>query len=642
MAPSDNPTSNPFRASTGGGAGTVPPASMTPGPAAKPPAAVSQGGWGPGRVILAMFKTVVAVSVTMLAGIGLLLVVALVGLTMGLKELREATPIAPSMPDSIVLSMALTKPLAETRLSSGLSGLLDKNPTVTEFVRTLDAAGKDPRVKGLIMRIEPVPMSLATVQEMRDAIQRFRKTGKFARAFSLSLGDFTGGTGPYYLASAFDQIWLQPIGSLALTGIGMELPFAAKLLHRFHINFEAITREEYKSAMAHFTDEHISAPQKQAMDEMLDDMFGQLVDDIAKARNLDADTVRALIDKAPLSADSALEAGLIDHVGYRDEFLKDLPDTAVSLIRYYRQVEAKPAHGNGIALIEAAGPIVQGADRESAVLGGVMRIQQVVDALNDAAEDPDIIAVVLRLDSPGGSPAASEYVRHAVEQVKDAGKPVVVSMGRVAASGGYWIASGAGTLVAEPGTITGSIGVVSGKPDLSGFWAAYDVNWAELMRGENAGLSSSNQPFSKHGLATANQQIDGLYHQFLERVAESRGFSVEEARALAKGRVWTGRQAFQIGLVDALGGLDVAFDKAAAAAGTTTDKAVLVRYPETGNRIETAIQLLNELGGITQGLGTLSKLSTLAEQSGVPALVDALQQTEPAARLPLGAEPLPN
>jgi protease IV len=563
------------------------------------------------------------VVVFLFAGVGLMVVAGFFALSSQLRSIdAEAKPVLPSQ---IQLSMALTEGMPETRLGSGIAGLFKKVPTITEFVQALDAAAKDERVTGLVMRIEPVPMSMAQVQEMRSAIKRFRAAGKRAEAFSFSLGDFAGGTAPYYLASAFDQIWLQPVGSVAINGMSIESPFVADLMKRYHVKFQAIAREEYKSAMAMYTDSDMSDAQREAMDQLLGDIYDQLVEDIAADRNLTPESVRALIDNAPLTAEEALEGGLIDHIGYRDEFLAAQKGEPVSLYAYSRQLEQPVANRNGIGLIHASGPIVQGADGDASALGVTMPIQRINDALEQAIEDPDILAVVIRLDSPGGSPAASEFVRRAIARLSESGKPVVISMASVAASGGYWIASGADALVAEPGTITGSIGVISGKPDLSEFWKEWDVNWARIQRGENADISTINKPFDEKGLATANRQIDDIYHNFLERVAESRGFSVEEARALAKGRVWSGRQAFQIGLVDELGGIDTAFAKATAAAGKKEGETVLVEYPRAASRLETAFRLISELGGVWEGLKMMSQLASVAERTGVNATLKALE-----------------
>ncbi|MEO0393994.1 MAG: signal peptide peptidase SppA [Pseudomonadota bacterium] len=568
-------------------------------------------------------RFVVATIVLLFAGLGMMVFATVVGLVTSLGNIEA--PVAPSLPDEITLSFALAQPMTESRAGGGLASLVRRTPTVPEFVTIIDAAAEDDRVQELVMRIEPMPMSLAHVQEMRAAISRFREAGKTARVFSFSMGDFTGGTGPYYLASAFDEIWLQPVGGLALTGIGTEMPFAADLLARFNVEFESFQREEFKNLMAQYTESDMPPAQREAMEDLIGDLYDQLVDDIAADRGLPPETVKALIDQAPLTANMALEGGLIDRVGYRDEFLEDAAGEVVSLVAYGEQLAIPTAKENGIAYIQATGPIMQGLDSESALFSGNMRTHYLDRVLSDVIDDDAIKAVVFRLDSPGGSPAASEFVRRALTRVSDAGKPVVVSMGRAAASGGYWIATGADALVAQPGTITGSIGVVAGKPNLEQFWEEWDVNWVEISRGDNARIISPNQPFDASDRAAMDRSLDDIYDSFLARVAEARGFSVDEARALAKGRVWTGRQAFQVGLVDELGGIETAYDRAIAAAGLEPQDATLVPYPRPSGRFETVFELVTSLGGIMDGFQILSDVGQLAKNSGVTDTLELLQ-----------------
>lgn len=584
-------------------------------------------------------KGVAAIFVFTFAGLGLFVFASVMSLISLLGEVEG--PVAPALPQDIVLSHAFGKPLVETRAGGGLASLVERDLTVPQLVRTLNAAARDDRVKGLIVRMEPVPMSFGHIQEVRDAVKRFREAGKFAHAFSFSMGDFAGGTGPYYLASAFDEVWLQPVGGIAINGLGMELPFAADLLERFNVEFEAVTREEYKSALAQFTESDIPPAVRENMESLINDLFEQIVEDIAADRNLTPEQLESLIDNAPLTAQTALEGGLIDRIGYRDEFLDAIEEDGeiISLTGYSSQLTESEPTSNGIALVQASGPIVQGAGGSS-VFSGAMPIMRIDTTLDEIIEDDAIEAVVLRLDSPGGSPAASEFVRRAVTRVSEAGKPVVISMAQVAASGGYWIASGADAIVAQPGTFTGSIGVLAGKPNLAGVWEEWDVNWAPIYRGENADIVSTNRPFDARGLAKMNEDLDHIYDAFLERVAEARGFSTEEAREIAKGRVWSGRQAFQVGLVDELGGIETAFRLAASAAGLEVDEAVLTNYPRRQSRFDTAIEIFESLGGISEGLDILNKLSRIAEHAGVDETLEALEAAEQPVRTPLPM-PLP-
>jgi protease-4 len=312
--------------------------------------------------------------------------------------------------------------------------------------------------------------------------------------------------------------------------------------------------------MESLTDSQLTAPNREQLDALLDTLSGQLVDGIAEGRKLTPDQTRGLIDRGPFSADEARAAMLVDALRYGDEIrstsVHRLGKTAVAVdIADYAAQRPEPATpAASIALVRAAGLIRRGG---GSLVDGIAA-DELAGVLAGIAADPQLKAVVLRLDSGGGSAVASETIRHAVEQVRDKGKPVVVSMGSTAASGAYWIALAADHIVAQPGTLTGSIGVVAGKPDLAEAWRKLGVNWAEISRGANADIWSINKPYSAEAKARVDDLVGWLYGRFTDLVAKGRNLSPERAQEVAKGRVWAGSTALELGLVDELGGLDVA------------------------------------------------------------------------------------
>ena len=347
---------------------------------------------------------------------------------------------------------------------------------------------------------------------------------------------------------------------MGLTGLAAQVPLARDLLTSLGIDFEVFRRAEFKTAMESLTDSELTAPNREQLDALLDTLSGQLVDGIAEGRKLTPDRTRGLIDQGPFSADEARAAMLVDALRYGDETrftsVHRLGGSAVAvdIAEYAAQRPVADAPAASVALVRAAGLIRRGG---GSLVDGIAA-DELAGVLAGIAADPQLKAVVLRLDSGGGSAVASETIRHAVEQVRDKGKPVVVSMGSTAASGAYWIALAADHIVAQPGTLTGSIGVVAGKPDLAEAWRKLGVNWAEISRGANADIWSINKPYSAEAEARVDDLVGWLYGRFTDLVAKGRNLTPERAQEIAKGRVWAGSTALELGLVDELGGLDVA------------------------------------------------------------------------------------
>jgi protease-4 len=494
----------------------------------------------------------------LLATIGFLAILLVVGVA---TLAWNALPHAPALPQRFVLVADWRGELAEEVGAPDLLGLKLAPPlTVSDVVLGLDAAASDPRVAGLVVRLDDTSHGLAVAQELREAVGRVRAAGKFTLAYADSFGELSSGNEGYYLATAFDEIHLQPVGLVGLTGLRAELPLARDLLSSLGVQLEVVRRAEYKTALESFTESEITTPNREMLEAMLDVLEAQLVQGIAEGRRLDPAEVRRLVDSGPFTGEEALGARLVDRVAHEDESFTRARSQAggnaatVALADYAATLDHAGTTAPRVALIQAVGAIRRG---EGGIGTGVAA-DEMAAALAEAAGDPAVRAVLLRIDSPGGSAVASETIARGVRRVREAGKPVVVSMGNAAASGGYWIAMDATRIVAQPATFTGSIGVVAGKPTLAGVWDKLGVNWAEIDRGANASIWSLNLPYSPQARARVEAIVDSLYRDFTVGVANGRRMKLDRVQAIAKGRVWAGETALELGLVDELGGLDTA------------------------------------------------------------------------------------
>ena len=522
-------------------------------------------------------------------------------------------PQGSGLPSRILLTADWRNGLSET---AGTPDLLDfelqPRPTVTDIVLALDAAAADPRVAGLLVQLAETSNGLGVAQELRQAIGRFRAAGKYAVVHADTFGELSSGNEGYYLASAFDQIELQQIGLVGLTGLGAQVPLARDLLASMGVGFEVLRRAEYKTALESLTDSQLTTPNREQLEALLATLNGQLAAGIAEGRKLPLEDVQRLIDRGPFTGEEARAAKLVDAVRYHDESLQFAlrragPGAATVDLDEYAWAYPPPEQPAAtVALVRASGLIRRG----NGSLGAEIAADDMAGILNDIAGDDSIDAVVLRIDSGGGSAVASETIRRAVQRVRIENKPVIVSMGNTAASGGYWIAVSADRIVAQPGTLTGSIGVVAGKPVLEEAWRKLGVNWAEIGRGSNADIWSINEPYSAEARARVDAVVGWLYDRFTRLVSDSRLMPQQRVRELAKGRVWAGETAAGLGLVDELGGLDVALAAARRSLRLPPDAPVAVEVrPQEDNPAFRLLRLLRPLAarlelalGILRGL----------------------------------------
>lgn len=455
-----------------------------------------------------------------------------------------------------------------------------------ELSRAIRTAATDRRVVGLIAHVGNGRMPLADAAELRDAVAVFRGSGKPALAWAETFGEGGTATGAYYLASAFGEIWLQPSGEVGFAGLAIEPLFFAGLAERAKVRWQISARHEYKGAAETFTRSSFSEPSREALQQLLDSSFATVVSAVASERGIDAAALREAAAGAPLSAERARETGLIDAIGYRDEAYAALRERLGSTpaARYVARYRPRPpvrsrlpiGDRRKVALVTGHG-VIRLSDGPGPG-GGGMPANRIGAALRAARNDPRIAAVVFRVNSPGGSYVASDSIAREVALCRQAGKPVVVSMGAVAASGGYFVAAGADAIVAQPTTITGSIGVLSGKPVLGEALARAGVSHDRVETGPATRMMSLLEGFSTDQQAKLDALLDAIYDDFVGKVAAGRGLSREAVHEVARGRIWTGADAAERGLVDTLGGIFVAARLARQQAGLRSD-AALVRYP---------------------------------------------------------------
>ncbi|WP_223640577.1 signal peptide peptidase SppA [Corallococcus sp. EGB] len=535
-----------------------------------------------------------------LAFIGALSILFVVGVV-GLLMLAAASK--PGVPSNLILELDLQHPLPEYTLDTSLAGAFGEAPTsLRDVVEGLEQGARDPRVKSLVVRIGQ-PGSAAQVQELRDAVKAFRASGKRAVAYADGFGEAGNGTGAYYLASAFDSVYIQPSGDVGLTGLAVETPFARDAFAKLGVKPEFAKRAEYKNAVNTFTDESYGPYQREATEAYGGSLFRQVVKGVAEGRKLSEDEVRALIDRAPLLGQQALEAKLVDGLRYRDEIHDELEQQAGEGAKFlyvdkYLERAGRPYQTGSatIALIYGVGEVLRGKSQSNPLSGGqVMGGDTVAGAFRKAVEDPSVKAILFRVDSPGGSYTASDTIRREVQRAREAGKPVIVSMGTYAASGGYFVAMAGDKIVAQPGTLTGSIGVYSGKFVTSELWAKLGVNFDTIAFGRNASFASSDQPFTPEQRAHLESELDTLYLDFTSRAAQARNMPLEKLQEVARGRVWTGEDALERGLVDALGGYPKALELAKEAAKLEKDTPVrVVVFPRPRPTGEVLSELLGK------------------------------------------------
>ncbi|MEJ7577819.1 MAG: signal peptide peptidase SppA [Pyrinomonadaceae bacterium] len=464
--------------------------------------------------------------------------------------------------------------------------------SLASILSQIKKAKVDKRIGGILLEVDFSAAGWAKADELRDAITDFRQSGKPIYAYIE-----IGADKEYYIATACDKIFVPPAGDLFIDGLSSEAMFFRGSLDKLGIYPDFAQIGKYKNAPDQYTRREMSDAQREVTNAILDDIYNRIINTIASSRRKTPDEVRTLIDTAPHRAPQALQAGLIDGTLYREQVERELKKrlgykdddelrtVSAADYRRVRPESLKLNTGERIAVIYASGGINSGSSDGGGPFGDQsVGSDTMVKALNDARDDKTIRAIVLRVDSPGGSAYASDLVWQAVEEAKKK-KPVVVSMSDVAASGGYYIATNANRIVAHPSTITGSIGIYAGKPVMKGFYDWIGVSSEYTLRGKNAGMYRETEPFTPEERAKFESMIgDFYYNAFLPKVAQGRGRTTEYVDSIAQGRVWTGTQGRERGLVDEFGGMERAIEVAKELAKIPADKSVrrvVLPYPRT-------------------------------------------------------------
>jgi protease IV len=521
--------------------------------------------------------------------LGALIIVAFLGIAVLWAALRKGEP---TIRDNSVLTLRVAGALPDYSPDDPFKRYFGgPDQSLTGLVMQFKKAKVDKRIKAVLLDVNMSGVGWGKAEEIRDAITDFRSSGKPVYAYI----EF-GLNKEYYIATACDKIIVPPPGELFINGLAADVMFFRGSLDKLGIYPDIYQIGEFKTAGNMFTQKKMTDAHKKYIDEFLNDLYGRYVNAIAQARKKTPDEVKALIDNAPYNAQQAKEAGLIDEAMYRDEVEKQFKkllgykdtDSFVAVRgNEYRDVSPESLglnKGERIAVIYATGEIGSGSSENSPSGDQSIGSDTVAKALNDAAADKSIKAVVLRVDSPGGSGLASDIIWRAVETTNQK-KPVVVSMSDVAASGGYYISASAAKIIAQPSTITGSIGVLAGKPVMRGFYDWLGISNEYVLRGKTAGMFRVTEKFSDEERAKFEEWIKTTYYRdFVPKVAKGRGKDPEYVDSVAQGRVWTGQQARDRGLVDEFGGLDKAIEVAKQLAKIPADKGVervILPYPTT-------------------------------------------------------------
>jgi protease-4 len=498
------------------------------------------------------------------------------------------------------------------------AGLTDQTPTnpfalfsgsglsTLQIVDTLAQAEDDNRVKVLLIRLPEAGITPAAADEIRQAVRRFRRSGKPVLAHSQGFQPVGTSASSYMLGASADELWMQNTASFEVGGFSTDAIFLGRAFDKYGVNPQFEQRYEYKNAVNEFTESDFTPAHREALTAWMGSIYGSAVANAAQDRKIQPQALRTIIEAGPYSSAQALQQRLIDKIGHVEEAEAEAKRRAgagseIIEFRDYASLKGERAGSgrNAIAIVGGEGAITTGTGGGADPFGGgsSIRSDDLAEALYDAIEDDAVKAIVFRVSSPGGSPDASEQILAAVRAAKAAGKPVVVSMGDYAASGGYWISSEASWIVAQPTTLTGSIGVFGGKFVLAEALGRFGVDMRSLsVGGDYAGAFSPSEPFTPEQRAAFAASIDRTYEAFIVRVSSGRKLPPARVREIARGRVWTGAQARELGLVDQLGGVEEAVAKARELARIPGDESIrFKRYP----RPESPFEAISSLFGVS-------------------------------------------
>ncbi|MBX9979350.1 signal peptide peptidase SppA [Mycobacterium gordonae] len=559
------------------------------------------------------------------------------------------------VPNGCVLELSLRSTPPETTGFDPLTIITGggRQMSLRETVATIHRAAEDPRVAGLIAQVQLPPSPIGAVQELRDAIAAFSAVKP-----SVAWAETYPGTLSYYLASAFREIWMQPSGGVGLIGFAANAMFLRDALDKAGIEAQFVARGEYKSAANLFTEDGFTDAHREAVTRMLESIQAQVWQAVGESRKIAVDALDQMADRAPLMRDDALASGLVDRIGFRDEAYARMAELVsggssgedvdaeekpprMYLARYAGAARprltppvpaipgrrAKPT----IAVVTVEGAIVNGRGGPQGIPLGPSNAggDTIAAALREVADDDSVSAIVVRVDSPGGSVTASETIWREVKRARERGKPVVASMGSVAASGGYYVSMAADAIVANPGTITGSIGVITGKLVVRDLKERLGVGSDTVRTNANADAWSIDAPFTPQQQARQEADADLFYTDFVQRVADGRNLTTKDVDKVARGRVWTGADALERGLVDELGGLRTAVRRAKVLAGLDPDTEVrILSYPGSS-----LLDMLRPRASSQPGAASLAEAVGALLTRSVAGIVSQVEQTMSGANV---------
>jgi len=551
-----------------------------------------------------------------------------VGFFLLMGMLGAASAPAPH-PSRMVLAIDLREPMTDQRPTNPFAAL-GGEPSLLDTLNRIEAARTDDRVRGLYIRANTGGMPAAQAEEIRAALATFRASGKFVVAHLQNDGIRMGMPGYMAIADS-DEVWLQESSEFMPMGLSAEVTFFAGTLQRYHMQAQFETREDYKTAAATLTERTFTPEHRESMMSLMGGLYDNMLANIATDRGITPAAARAAIEATPFTAQRGVELQLVDRLGRPEEAVRAAlergEEAELVEISHYNA----PAHRGGqvIAVVQGEGAIVSGP--ESGDIFGddsVFNSDRIAEALLEASEDDDVAAIVFRVSSPGGSVVASDQILAALRTAQERGKRVVISMGDVAASGGYYVSAYADEIVASPSTITGSIGVLGGKLIIGPAMDHYlSTNTETISMGSPLINSfSSERPFTPAERAAFAGFIDRAYVQFIGLVAEGREMTPDQVRAIAGGRVWTGQQALERGLVDHLGGFQVAVSRARALAGIEDDARVTLRYyPAEQNPFEAFGRLF---GASSESVEALVRLNSVLSDPRTQRAIEALREED--------------
>jgi protease-4 len=551
-----------------------------------------------------------------MAGVVAGLMIFFVGLPLML--ILSALSAPKPQPAASVLELDLRKSLTDQDAQNPLALLGRHALSTMSIIETLRRAEADPRVKGLLIRLPEGGLAPGEADELRLAVKHFRASGKPVFAHSQGLYPSGAVTSTYMLGAAADQLWMQPGSSFEAVGMAAEEVFFKRLFDKYGVKADYQQRYEYKTAVNPYLYDDFTPAHRESELSWMGSIYQTTVRVAAQDRHQAPAALQKLLEAGPYPADQARKLGLIDQLGQVKDVetailaragkgakLEDLADYASNIKR------SDDGSGPAIAVVDGEGEITTGDSGSGSVVGGsqTMYSDEISKQIYDAIDDSDVKAIVFRVSSPGGADTASEQILAAVRAAKAAGKPIVVSMGEYGASGGYWISSEASAIVAEPTTLTGSIGVYGGKLAVGQALGKFGVDMRQLsVGGPYAGAYASGPEFTPEQRAAFSKSIDLVYDGFIQRVAEGRRMSPERVRQIAKGRVWTGEQAYGLGLVDELGGFYDAVDKAKALAGLKGQEVRLKRMGASKSALDALSRMFSADAASLNGLVRLGRV----------------------------------